>query len=63
MIKVKVQVFVAGWVAEAIRDAIPTDSNLMAAELFSADDKADAYRELERLANQFLAEAMRLEAL
>jgi hypothetical protein len=63
MIKVNVQAFVAGWAAEAIRDAIPTDSDFMAAELFSAADKAAVFRELERLANQLLAEAMRLEAL
>lgn len=63
MVKVNVQAFAAGWAAEAIRDAIPTDSDFMAAELFSAADKAAVFQELERLANQLLAEAMRLESL
>jgi hypothetical protein len=63
MVNVNVQAFVAGWAAEAIRDAIPTDSDFIAAELFSDADKAAVFRELERLANQLLAEAMRLEAL
>ena len=63
MVNVNIQAFVAGWAAEAIRDAIPTDSDFIAAELFSAADKVAVFQELERLANQLLAEAMRLEAL
>lgn len=63
MVKVSVQAFAAGWAAEAIRDAIPTDSDFMTVELFSAADKAAVFQELERLANQLLAEAMRLESL
>lgn len=63
MVKAKIQAFAAGWAAEAIRDAIPTESDLGAAELFSADDRASTFQELERLANQLLAEAMRLESL
>ena len=63
VIKMNIQAFVAGWAAEAIRDAIPTESDFIAAEVFSAADKAVAFRELERLANQLLAESIRLESL
>lgn len=62
MVKVNVRAFAAGWAAQAIRDAVPTESDFADAELRPAD-RAAALRELERIANQLLAEALRLEAL
>lgn len=63
MTSARVQALAAGMAAEAIRDVIPTDSDLIDAELFRPGDKADLMAELERLANQLLAESLRLESL
>ncbi|RMH95894.1 hypothetical protein [Stutzerimonas nitrititolerans] len=62
MVKANVQAFAAVWAAQAIRDAIPTELDFTHAEL-GPKDRAAALQELERIANQLLAEAMRLEAL
>ncbi len=62
MVKASVQAFAAGWAAQAIRDAVPTEIDFAEAEIRPADRLA-AMQELERLANRLLAEALRLEAL
>ncbi|MBU1806355.1 MAG: hypothetical protein KKC02_15085 [Gammaproteobacteria bacterium] len=62
MVKANIQAFAAGWAAQAIRDAVPTEIDFAEAEIKPGDRMA-AMRELERLANQLLAEALRLEAL
>lgn len=63
MVKAHIQAFAAGWAAQAIRDALPTEVDFAEAELFRERDRAAALQELERLANLHLAEALRLEAL
>lgn len=63
MVSARIQAFAAGLAAEAIRDVIPTDSDLLDAELNWPNDRAQVMQELERLANGLLAEALRLEAL
>jgi hypothetical protein len=63
MTSIRVKAFAAGLAADAIRGAIPTDSELAEAELFRPDDMAAVAQELERLADELLAEALRLETL
>lgn len=63
MANVRVRAFAAGLASQAIRDAIPTDSDLLDAELYRPENRAQVMQELERLANELLAEALRLEAL
>lgn len=58
----RIRAFAAGLAAEAVRDAIPTDSELAEAELFRPEDGAAVVRELERIADNLLATALRLEA-
>lgn len=62
MVKANIQAFAAGWAAQAIRDAVPTESDFAEAEISPAE-WPEAMRELDRLANQMLAEALRLETL
>lgn len=62
MIKANVQAFAAGWTALSIRDAVPTEIDFSEAGI-SPNDRAAVLLELEHLANQHLAEALRLEAL
>lgn len=57
-----IQAFAAGWAAQAIRDALPSEIDFAETDLRPAEHSA-VIRELERLANQLLAEALRLEAL
>src|SRR5690606_23181188 len=59
----RVKAFVAGLVAEAIRELAPTERDLAAAELRWPHDRKHVMQELERLANPHLAEAMRLESM
>lgn len=59
----RVKAFVAGLVAEAIREVMPTDNQLAEAELFWTENRKQVMQELERLANHYLAEALRLENL
>lgn len=59
----RVQAFAARLAADAVREAIPTENDLAEAELFGAQEAAAVMRELERLADKLLAEAMRLESL
>jgi len=63
MASVRVKAFAAGLAADAIRGAIPTESELADAELFRPEDCAEVVRELERLADELLANSMRLESL
>jgi len=63
MANVRVRAFAAGLAADAVRSAIPTDSELAEAELFRPDDAGAVVRELERIADELLAESLRLEAL
>jgi hypothetical protein len=63
MTTTRVKAFAAGLAADAIRGAIPTDSELAEAELFSPEDGAAVVRELERIADELLAESLRLESL
>lgn len=63
MTNARVKAFAAGLAADAIRGAIPTDGELSEAELFRSEDGAAVVRELERLADELLAESLRLEAL
>lgn len=58
----RVRAFAAGLAAEAVRDAIPTDSELAEAELFKPEDGAAVIRELQRIADELLATALTLEA-
>lgn len=60
---IRVKALAAGLAADAIRGAIPTKSDLAEAELYNPDDLAAVVRELERLANELLAESLRLENL
>ena len=62
MSNARVKAFAAGLAAEAIRDLIPSDSDLADAELFLPENRAQVMLELERLANQMLATALRLES-
>ena len=57
----RVKALAAGLAADAIRDALPTDTDLADAELYRPEDRAAVVQELDRLANQLLAESMRLE--
>lgn len=63
MISARVRALAAGMAAQAVRDVIPTDSDLVDAELFRTDHRAQLMQELERLANDLLAESLRLESL
>ncbi|RMH85234.1 hypothetical protein EA796_06915 [Pseudomonas sp. AOB-7] len=63
MANARVRALAAGLAAQAIRDVIPTDSDLIDAELFRPEDGAQVVQELERLANQLLAEALKLESI
>lgn len=60
---VRVQALAAGLAAQAIRDVIPSDSDLIDAELLWPENRAEVMQELERLANRMLADALRLESL
>jgi len=62
MVKANIQAFAAGWAAQAIRDAVLTEIDFSEAGI-SPNDWAPVLLELERLANQHLAEVLRLEAL
>ncbi|RRV18135.1 hypothetical protein EGJ00_02080 [Pseudomonas saudiphocaensis] len=62
MANLRVKAFAAGLAAEAVRGAIPTDIELAEAELFRPEDAGAVVRELERIADELLATAMRLEA-
>jgi len=59
----RVKAFVAGLLAEAIREVVPSDTDLTEAELFRPNDRAQVMRELERVANHYLAEALRFESM
>lgn len=63
MANARVRAFAAGLAADAVRGAIPTDIELTEAELFRPEDGAAVVRELERIADELLAESLRLEAL
>lgn len=63
MANVRVRAFAAGLAADAVRGVIPTDIELAEAELFRPEDGAAVVRELERIADELLAESLRLEAL
>ena len=63
MANTRVKALAAALAADAIRGAIPSESDLADAELYKSDDQAAVVRELERQANEMLAESMRLEAL
>lgn len=58
----RVKAFVAGLVGEAIRELVPTDRDLSDAELRWPQDRAQVMKELERLANHYMAKAMEWEA-
>jgi len=63
MANARVRAFAAGLAADAVRGAIPTDIELAEAELFRPEDGAAVVWELERIADELLAESLRLEAL
>lgn len=63
MANARVRAFAAGLAADAVRGAIPTDIELAEAELFRPEDGAAVVREVERIADELLAESLRLEAL
>src|SRR5690606_26646832 len=63
MANVRVKALAAGLAADAVRDAIPSGVDLAEAELFRPEDRAAVVRELERIADELLAESLRLEAL
>lgn len=62
MRNVRVKALAAGLAAQAIRDVIPSESDLIDAELFWPENRAQVMQELEHLANQMLATALKLES-
>lgn len=63
MTSTRVKALAAGIAAEMIREAIPTKHDLIDAELYRPEDWSSVVQELERLANELLAESHRLDAL
>jgi|GEM_PF-1241445 len=59
----RIQAFAAGWASDAVRGSIPNDIDLAEAELLSPKERAAVVQELERIADELLAESLRLEAL
>ena len=59
----RVRALATGLAAEAVRNAIPTESDLADAGLYHSEDGAQVIQELGRVANELLAESLRLEAL
>lgn len=57
----RVRALAASLAADAIRDALPTVTDLADAELYRPEDRAAVVQKLERLANQLMVESMRLE--